>query len=154
MVLLAAGCTATAGCTGAGGSGPPRDAGRPPQGSAPPIPSRGSDGGPSVRVLPVPTGGVPALPALTDAQAARLVSWPWQSIGATAGDTVPITVDVGGCHDVRGSQVRYTPAAATVAVFVTPAPAGFCTMQGMTMVTAVHLPQPLGTRELRHAPAG
>jgi hypothetical protein len=135
------------------GCGPAPDAGVP---GTPTTTADGpvAKGAPSVRSLPIPTVSASRLRSLTDTETSGLVSVAWSLLKLSDTDrAVSIVVELGSCRQVRGSQVKYTETAVTVAVFATPPPPGLCTLEALHLVALVPLREAVGNRPLQHAPA-
>jgi predicted small lipoprotein YifL len=103
--------------------------------------------------IPDDSRTVPPLPQIPAAQARDLVSVPWEVSGsAPAGRAFFIEVLGPGCFGFRGTSTAVTATDETMALLASPVR---CTASGIggRIILAVELPEPLGTRQLRHAPA-
>jgi hypothetical protein len=111
------------------------------------------DPGPGGRAIPLPPQA--ALPILSSSQARGLLSVPWD-LGEVqqGGRRIVVSVSGGSCVGLPvGVRVAQTSASVTIAALARPPKdkGGFCTQQRISKVTSVKLPDPLGSRRLRHA---
>jgi ABC-type branched-subunit amino acid transport system substrate-binding protein len=101
--------------------------------------------------IPDDSRTVAPLRRLSADEASGLVSVPWQLAGSSpVGRAFFIQVRGSACFTVQGTSTTVTAADETLALLVSPVRCA--TPDSGRIDLAVELPEPLGTRQLRHAP--